>query len=100
MVGSYFVVVLAYCLVFAFVLFAAVVFIRRDERSVTPIRGFAVFLIAWLGGSIAVYLMHLLFAAAGTQVAGGPLETPIAILTILPIVSLAHTWLSRAKIGS
>jgi hypothetical protein len=96
--STYFLGVVAYCLAFALFLFAIVVFSRRKERSVTPIRGLCVFLVAWLGGSIAVFLIHLLFAAAGTPVEGGALETPIAILTILPIVYSAHSWLSQAKV--
>lgn len=93
----YFVGLLAHNLIFAFVLFAIVVFSRRKDRVVTPLRGLFVFLMAWLGGSVAVFLVHLLFTLSGTQVEGGQLETPIAILVILPIAYAAHNWLSRAK---
>ena len=89
---------LAYNLASAFLLFAIVVFSRRKERLVTPLRGLFVFLIAWLGGTVLIFLVHLLFAVGGTQVEGGQLEMPIAILVILPIAYAAHTWLSQAKI--
>jgi hypothetical protein len=96
--ATYIAGLLAYNLASALVLFAIVGFSRRKERSVTPLRGVFVFLIAWLGGTILVFLIHLLFALGGTPVEGGQLETPIAILVILPVTYAAHMWLSQAKV--
>ena len=90
---------LAQTCVFAFVLCAIVVFSRRKERSVTLLKGVFVFLIAWLGGTIGVLLMHTLFAAGGIQVAGGQLETPIAVLVVLPMAFAAYNWLSQPIVG-
>ncbi len=97
---TYFISVSAYCLAFALLLFAIVVFVRRKERLSTPSRGAAVFFIGWMGGSVAVFLVHLLFAVVGTQVANGPLEGPVAILTVLPIIYFAHARLSESRIRS
>ena len=94
----YFAGLLARNLAFALFLFAIVVFSRRKDRSVTPVRGLLVFLISWLGGSAACFLILLLFAATGTQVEGGQLEMPVAILVILPIAYASYTWLSEAKV--
>lgn len=95
---TYFGGLLAYNLFSAFLLSAIVVFSRRRERSVTPLRSLFVFLIAWLVGTVSVFLVHLLFELSGTRIEGGQLETPIAILVILPIAYAAHTWLSQAKV--
>ena len=96
--ATYFGGLLAYNLFSAFLLSAIVVFSRRKERSVTPLRGLFVFLIAWLVGTALVFLVHLVFKLGGTRIEGGQLETPIAILVILPIAYGAHTWLSQAKV--
>jgi hypothetical protein len=96
--ATYITNLLVYNLAIAFMLFAIVVFSCRKERSVTPLRGLFVFLIAWLGGTVLVFVFHLLFAVGGTEVRGGQLEMPIAIVTILAIAYAAHGWLSQPTI--
>ena len=96
---TYLLGLLAFNFVFALVMFAIIVYSRRKEREVTPLRGLAIFSIGWLAGSILVFVFHLLFALSGTEVQGGPFETPVSIVVILSVMYAAFAWLSEARVA-
>jgi len=96
---TYFLGLLAFNFVFALVMFAIIVYTRRKEREVTPLRGLAIFSIGWLAGSLLVFVFHLLFALGGTQVQGGPFETPASIVVILSVMYAVFEWLSEARVA-
>ena len=97
---TYFLGLLAFNFVFAVVMFAIIVYSRRKEREVTPLRGLAIFSVGWLAGSFLVYVFHPLFALGGTEVQGGSLETPVSIVVILSVMYAAFGWLSQPRVGS
>jgi len=76
--------------------FAAVVFSRRKERSITALRAVYVFLIGWLGGSVVIFFIHLLFGMTG-PIGDNPIDAPLALLAMLPILYRSHTWLSQKR---
>jgi hypothetical protein len=94
----YFASLFAFNLATALIVVACVVVVRRKQLSVTPIRGLLVFLIAWLGGSVFIFLIHLMFSMTGTLVGDRDIDGPLAMLVILPIVLMAHTRLSQATV--
>ena len=97
--AMYFLGTLAFNLFTAFFMFAIIVFSRRKEREITPLKGTAVFLIGWLGGSILVFVFELLFALTGANVDGEQLKSGIAIIMILSVMYAAFSWLSKSRIA-
>ncbi len=93
----YFVSLFAHNLPIALIIFAALIFSRRKTLSITALRAAYVFLIGWLGGSILVFLMHLILGMAGTQVGDDPLDGLLAIIGILPIMYPSQTLFSQTK---
>lgn len=96
---TYFLGLLAFNFVFALAMFAIIVYSRRKEREVTPLRGLTIFSIGWLAGSLLVFVFHLLFALGGTEVQGGSFETPMSIIVILSVMYAAFGWLSEARVA-
>ena len=90
---------LAYNCGVAFLMFAIIVYARRKEREVTSLRGLAIFLIGWLVGSLLVFVVHLLFSLGGTEVRGGPLDSPVSFVIILSVMYATFGWLSEARVA-
>ena len=96
---TYFLGLLAFNFAVALVMFAIIVYSRRKARSVTPLKGLAVFSIGWVAGSFLVLVVHLLFALGGTEVGGGPFETLVSIIVVLSVMHAAFGWLSEATVA-
>jgi hypothetical protein len=94
---TYFLGLFAFNFVFALAMFAIIVYSRRKEREVTPLKGLAIFSIGWLAGSLLVFVFHLLFALGGTEVQGGPFEAPVSMVVVLSVMYAAFEWLSEAR---
>lgn len=93
----YFVSLFAHNLPIALIIFGALVFSRRKTLSITALRALYVFLIGWLGGSVLVFLMHLILGMTGNQVGNDPLDGLLALIGILPLMYTAQTRLSQVK---
>ena len=95
--ATYFLNTLAFNVAISVITFAAVWASRRKRRELTFLRGTAVLLIGWVIGSILVLIVHLLFSIGGTEVQGGPLETPISILVVISVMYAVFGLLSKKR---
>ena len=80
-------------------IFAIIIFARRKERAVTPLKGLAIFSIGWLASTFVVGVIHLSFAYFGTTLQGGELEAPVSIVIVMSVMYVVFNWLSEARVG-
>ena len=92
--------VLAFNLATSVIIFTIIYFSRRKARTLLPLRAVAAFLGGWLGASLIVFVLHVLFALVGVTLKDSQLESPVSIIVTIATMYPLFTWLSTKRSGA
>ncbi|SRR6266446_7090551 len=85
--------VLAYNVAAALAAFGIVFWSRRRELVLTPARGLTVLVIGWLGGSLIVIALQMLFTYGGFNYREGSLEIVVSLCVLSAVMYPLFSWL-------
>jgi hypothetical protein len=90
---TYLIGVLAFNVAAALAAFGIVFWSRRRELELTPARGLAVLVVGWLGGSLIVIALQVLFTYGGFNYREGSLELIVSLCVLSAVMYPLFSWL-------